>query len=218
MAPPQHGKSTAVRDFITWVLGKNPDLSIIFASYSDELGLGTNRDLQRIMASKCYQRIFPKVLIGAPGWPCNTNYFEIPHHEGSFRNTTVMSAVTGFGFHLGIIDDPVKGRHEANSKAIRDRTWDWYTDDFSPRSAANGGRLIIMTAGTRTTYWALDKEENWQALRYPAIAIEVPRVQAARLPRGAAQTPEHRSALSAKPHRGRRLDPADREDAGAAAP
>ena len=31
-APPQHGKSWAATDFMSWVAGKNPDLKIIFAS------------------------------------------------------------------------------------------------------------------------------------------------------------------------------------------
>jgi hypothetical protein len=38
MAPPQHGKSWAATDFITWVAGKNPDLKTIFTSYSADLG------------------------------------------------------------------------------------------------------------------------------------------------------------------------------------
>jgi hypothetical protein len=31
MAPPQHGKSTAATDFITWVAGRDPNLKTIFA-------------------------------------------------------------------------------------------------------------------------------------------------------------------------------------------
>ena len=40
MAPPQHGKSTAATDFITWVAGQDPNLKTIFASFSDTLGEG----------------------------------------------------------------------------------------------------------------------------------------------------------------------------------
>jgi hypothetical protein len=38
-APPQHGKTEQVTDFIAWVAGKQPDLKTIFATYSDELGV-----------------------------------------------------------------------------------------------------------------------------------------------------------------------------------
>src|SRR5215475_16140502 len=49
MAPPQHGKTEQVKDLIAWIAGKRPDLKTIFASYSDELGVAVNMDLQRIM-------------------------------------------------------------------------------------------------------------------------------------------------------------------------
>jgi hypothetical protein len=42
MAPPQHGKSKAVNDFIAWLAGVNPDLKVIFSSFSDELGARAN--------------------------------------------------------------------------------------------------------------------------------------------------------------------------------
>ncbi len=35
--------------------------------------------------------------------------------DGSFRNTTVRGAINGEALDLGIIDDPIKGREEANT-------------------------------------------------------------------------------------------------------
>lgn len=46
---------------------------------------------------------------------------------------------------LGVIDDPVKGREEASSPVVRERTWNWFTDDFRSRFAKNSAMLIIMT-------------------------------------------------------------------------
>ena len=63
-APPQHGKSWAATDFVGWVAGKNPDLKIIFASYSDDLGMRTNLDLQRMFELPQYQKTFPDTRIG----------------------------------------------------------------------------------------------------------------------------------------------------------
>jgi hypothetical protein len=54
-APPQHGKSAAVQDFIAWVAGRNPDLKTIFCSYSDELGARANIDLQRSLTSPTFR-------------------------------------------------------------------------------------------------------------------------------------------------------------------
>src|SRR5450759_4701381 len=63
MAPPQHGKSWAVTDFIAWVAGNNPDKKTIFGSYSDDLGVRTNTELQRIYSTDAFKGIFPGTRI-----------------------------------------------------------------------------------------------------------------------------------------------------------
>jgi predicted phage terminase large subunit-like protein len=173
MSPPQHGKSLTATDFIAWVSGKNPDLKTIFASYSAELGERTNRDLQRIFQSERYKRIFPLTRIGGIGtdWQCNNELIEFVGRRGSFRNTTVQGQINGMELHLGVIDDPVKGSAEAGSRVIRDRTWNWFVDDFCTRFAANGALLVIMTR------WHVDdllgrfieRIPGVRVLRFPAI-------------------------------------------------
>jgi len=173
MAPPQHGKSLTSIDFIAWISGKNPDIKTSFASYSAELGERTNRDLQRIFQSERYKRIFPLTRIGGigTGWQCNDELIEFVGRRGSFRNTTVEGQITGMELHLGVIDDPVKGSAEARSRVIRDRTWNWFVDDFCTRFAANGALLVIMTR------WHLDdllgrfieRIPGVRVLRFPAI-------------------------------------------------
>ena len=110
MAPPQHGKTTAAEDFIAWAAGRNPDFKIMYASYSNELGTTRNSNLQRMMMSERYRRVFPHMRIGVPGSTCNNELIEFADHVGSFRNTTVEGQVNGFELNLGVIDDPVKGK------------------------------------------------------------------------------------------------------------
>ena len=171
-APPQHGKTEAACDFSAWTAGKNPDLKIIYASYSDALGIRANRTLQRTVSSEPFGQIFP-LQIGTKGWAANTDLLEFAGHDGSFRNVTVGGGITGFGLDLGIIDDPFKGRADANSELIRDKTWSWFTDDFCTRLSKNAGLLIIMTR------WHPDdllgrllhqSGHEVRVLRYPALA------------------------------------------------
>jgi predicted phage terminase large subunit-like protein len=92
--------------------------------------------------------------------------------KGSFRNTTVKGQITGFGLDLGIIDDPMKGRAEAQSKTTRDRTWEWLVDDFFSRFSKDAGMIMIMTR------WHVDDPiGRWleyfpktKVLKYSAIA------------------------------------------------
>jgi predicted phage terminase large subunit-like protein len=179
-APPQHGKTEQVTDFISWVAGRNPDIKTIFGSYSDELGVKVNLALQRTYDSERYKRVFEFTRINdtaasstAARWLRNSTILEYVGHEGSFRNTTVMGQINGLGLDLGVIDDPMKGRAEAQSKTMRDKTWSWLTDDFFGRFSDKAGLLMIMTR------WHLDDPlgrwiehfPNTRVLRYPAIAL-----------------------------------------------
>jgi predicted phage terminase large subunit-like protein len=178
-APPQHGKSWSVTDFISWVAGRRPDKKTIFGSYSDELGIRTNLDLQRILTSETYHKIFPDTIIEESNvvtisdrWKRNSSLIEFIGQAGSFRNTTVAGQINGLELHLGVIDDPLKGRAEAQSPTIRDKTWEWFASDFLSRFAKDGSLLIVMTR------WHVDdilgryiaKTPDLRVLRYPAIA------------------------------------------------
>jgi hypothetical protein len=95
MAPPQHGKSWTLADYVSWVAGKNPNLRSIYASYSGELSTRANHDVQRSIMSERYRKIFGKIVIGEPGWACNTEHIEYCGYSGDFRNTTVNGQITG---------------------------------------------------------------------------------------------------------------------------
>ena len=64
-APPQHGKSVQIVDFISWITGLDPSTKCIYASFSERLGVRANLKLQRIITSKAYQDIFPDTSISA---------------------------------------------------------------------------------------------------------------------------------------------------------
>jgi hypothetical protein len=192
MAPPQHGKTEQVKDFIAWIAGKRPDLKTILATYSEELGVAANKDLQRIMTSERYVAIFGHRL-GDSGsrWLRNSNVLEYVNHHGSFRNSTIGGQITGQGFDIGMLDDPIKGRREASSKTVLDETWAWFTDDFFARLSDSGSLLMIMTR------WQLDDPAGTfierfpeaKILRYPAVAEKDEKNRR----KGEALFPQHKS-------------------------
>lgn len=178
MAPPQHGKSDTITDFVAWLSGKHPDFKTIFASFSARLGVRTNLRIQRQMDNPRYRRVFPDGArladgIGS-GYQRNRDIIEYVGKEGSFRNTTVEGSITGEGLDLGVIDDPLKGRAEANSPTHRDKAWDWFTDDFNTRFSEDAGMLMILTR------WHIDdpagrmieEDPTIDLVRYKAIADE----------------------------------------------
>jgi predicted phage terminase large subunit-like protein len=150
-SPPQHGKSEAIVDFMAWICGKNSNLKVIFASFSDALSVRANLKMQRMLDSIRYQKIFGSILntknitTVSSQKRRNSSLIEFTNSEGYFRNTTVNGSITGESLDLGVIDDPVKGREAANSPTVRNKTWDWYTNDFRTRFSDKAGFLMILT-------------------------------------------------------------------------
>lgn len=150
--PPQHGKTWGVEDLISWISGQNPDLRQVYASFSNGLGVRCNASTQRTMGTDKYKKIFPNTNISAKNivtladnYKKNSNLIEFVNQRGSFRNTTVEGPITGETLDIGYIDDPFKGRKEANSQITRDNVWNWFTDDFGTRFADDAGYIITMT-------------------------------------------------------------------------
>jgi predicted phage terminase large subunit-like protein len=180
-APPQHGKSRGLQDFIGWVAGKNPDIRTMYASYSDDLGVSANRFLQRMFDSPRYKAIFPHTRIGGDnvvtqaGRPQrNSSLIEYVGKKGLFTNTTVNGQVTGKGLDFGVIDDPIKGRAEAMSKLIRDKVWMWLMDDYFSRFSDHAGIIMIMTRWHKDDPVARFKEvfPHCTVINYPALATQ----------------------------------------------
>lgn len=103
-APPQHGKSEAVTDFVCWLAGKDPELRSIYASFSERLGVRANLKVQRTLATPRYQRIFPNTALNSKNITTvsgqslrNKEILEYVGHGGYFRNTTVQGSITGEG-------------------------------------------------------------------------------------------------------------------------
>lgn len=186
--PPRHGKSELIsRRLPAYLLGVNPNLSIIAASYSADLASRNNRDVQRIMESESYKRLFPKTRLNdsnsrtvAGSWLRNSDLFEVVGHRGVYRSAGVGGGITGMGGQWLIVDDPVKNREEADSATYRQVTWDWYTSTFSTRQEADARILIVMTrwhsedlAGKLIELAASDpKADQWKVIRLPAICSD----------------------------------------------
>ncbi len=94
----------------------------------------------------------------------------------------VGGSITGKGFHLGIIDDPIKNAEEAASEIIREKHKEWYSSTFYTRQEPDAAIVIIQTRWHEDdlTGWLLAQEiegeepENWHVVCLPAIAEGLP--------------------------------------------
>lgn len=182
--PPQHGKSELVsRRLPAFLLGLNPKLKIIGASYSSDLAQSFNRDVQRIVDSPEFSELFPDTYLNGSnvrndskgGYLRNADIFETVGHKGFYKSVGVGGSLTGTPADVAVIDDPVKDAIEAQSPTYRERTWSWYTDVLSTRLHNESQVLITQTRWheddlSGRVLKSMEKtEEEWEILSLPAI-------------------------------------------------
>lgn len=183
---PTHNSELVSRCLPAYILGRNPDKSIIACSYGADLASKMNRDVQRIIDSTEYREVFPETTLNSTNiktlaqgtWLRNSSEFEIVGKRGSYRSAGVGGAITGMGLDFGIIDDPIKNQEEAYSSVYRERAWDWYTSTFYTRlRGKDSGILLTLTrwheddlAGRLLKQSKIDpKADQWTVLTLPAI-------------------------------------------------
>jgi predicted phage terminase large subunit-like protein len=169
--PPGSAKSTYTSaTYPSWYLGRNPQRSIIAASHTQELAERFGRRVRNNYASPAHRNVFGcgvSVDNQAAGrWETERG--------GEYFAAGVGGSITGRRADLGIIDDPVKGREDADSERSRERVWEWYTNDFVPRLKPGASQILVMTR------WHEDdlggkllerSRDEWRVIELPMEAL-----------------------------------------------
>lgn len=179
--PPRSGKSELVsRNFPAWHLGKYPEHEVIACSYAASLANGFSRKVRDILRDPEYHAMFPQAVLDKESQSVENWLLT---EGGGYVAAGVGGSIVGKGAHILIIDDPTKGRDEAKSETVQESIRDWYTGSAYTRLTSGGGVLIVMQrwAENDLAGWLLeqdaanedeDSRENWEVIRYPAIAEE----------------------------------------------
>jgi predicted phage terminase large subunit-like protein len=140
--PPRHGKSELCSHYFpAWYLGAFPDERMILASYEADFAALWGRKSRNTL-ERWGKRIFG---VEVNRRSSAADRWDIEGYAGGMITAGVGGAITGRGADVLIIDDPVKNAQEANSKVIRDRTWEWYQSTARTRLEPHGIILLIMT-------------------------------------------------------------------------
>jgi predicted phage terminase large subunit-like protein len=170
--PPRHSKSEIFSRLLSaYYLRKYPDQWVGINSYAAELA-HTLSNAARQNFTRCGGELSDDTTA--------KKHWETKQGGGMWA-AGVGGPITGKGFHLGIIDDPVKNADDANSKIIRDKHKEWYTTTFLTREEPDAAIVLIMTRWNEDDLagWLLAEEakdeddftqEKWHIVCLPAIA------------------------------------------------
>lgn len=169
--PPGSAKSTYTSiEFPAWFLGRNPALSVIAASHTQELAERFGRRVRNIVASNEFRAVFgggvSEDSASAGRWDTAAG--------GEYFAAGVGGAITGRRADLAIIDDPVKSREDADSERSREKAWDWYLNDFLTRLKPGARQIVVMTRWHEDDLGGriLERDrDNWTVVEIPMEAM-----------------------------------------------
>lgn len=140
--PPGSAKSTyATVVSPTWAMGKWPNFKTIAVSYGSDLTRKFGRRMRSIVKQHKFNALFDTGLSGdmsaADEWGLLNG--------SEFMGGGILSGITGNRADFVAIDDPIKGRQEADSEATRKSTIDAYQEDVLTRLKPKGSLMMTLT-------------------------------------------------------------------------
>lgn len=173
--PPNSAKSTySSYLFPAWFPGQCPGQKILACSHNADLVYSFGKHTRDTILEK--QNVLgysiKPTTKAVDNWE-TTNGVE-------YRAAGVGAGISGFRANLGLIDDPVGKKEDADSELFRKKLWDWYVWEFRKRIDPEGVIVIIQTrwheddlAGRliREEGLASDGGE-WTLINIPLIAVE----------------------------------------------
>lgn len=171
--PPRHGKSyLSTEKFPVWYLGKHPEREVGVVAYSAELAETFGYKSRDIAMSEQCRALFNLKLRA----DSQAKDHWMTEQGGGYSAIGFGGSMTGKGFHLIIIDDPIKNNEEAESQNFRDKQIVFYQATLYTRLYKDAAIVLIQTR------WHLDdlagrlqeEEKNggdhWEVLNIPAVA------------------------------------------------
>ena len=165
--PPRSLKSISVSvAYVAWLLGHNPSLRFIVASYSNELAAALHLQFRMVINSDWYKQLFPMMRLAK-----DTDTEAVTTAGGGRLATSVGRSVTGRGGEMIIVDDPLKAE-EAQSELARSRVLEWFRGTLSRLDDKEHGQFIVLMQRLHQDDLSghLLETGHWTQLILPAIA------------------------------------------------
>ena len=181
---PTHNSELSTRNFVPYLVGKDPYRKVAVVCYGKDLVSGFNRDIKANLGSKEYKNLFPNIELGTRTGEMavfensldkidivikDENGFK----KGGFIKTTAVTApLTGTPVDILVMDDIYKDFDEAQSETTREQRWNWWWSVANSRLHNNSQVLFLMTRWHQEDLAGKLIEAQsgqWEIIRFPAL-------------------------------------------------
>lgn len=138
--PPGSAKSTYTSAlFPPWFMCQNIGQQVLACSHTADLAASFGRRGRELISGHKLELGYQlaKHSQAADRWETTNG--------GGYLAAGAGAGIAGFRADLGLIDDPIGKKEDADSKLFRDKLWNWYLYDFTPRLKPNALRVLIQT-------------------------------------------------------------------------
>lgn len=162
------GKSMFAAEWLpAWLIGKNPDLQVLHATATVDLGRRNSRfarDRLREFGPEVFGVEVAKDSTAADRWT-------IAGHEGGMLALGVGGAPIGWGGDVIIVDDPYRNYAHAMSPRAREAVQEWWTGTMASRMEPDTAVIVICSRWHHDDLpgFLLREDEGWTELRIPAL-------------------------------------------------
>lgn len=159
-APPRHGKSVLVNHFVARHMLRNPGVRVAYGCYSLDLSMFFSEEVKDILVANGIE--IDKAHNAKEYWKLTNG--------SSFKAVAPGSGFTGRGADLIVIDDPYKGRAEAESGKTRETTWNWFAAVAITRRSPNASVILTHTRWqVEDLIGIVSSKHKWPEISLPAI-------------------------------------------------
>lgn len=161
--PPRHGKTLSFLHGIAWRLSRHPHLINAYVTYGQSLSNTKSRALRRMAVE-------PPLRVPLAADANTVQEWETTR-GGGLLATGINGPLTGKGITgIGLVDDPFKGRADAESALQRDKVWDWFTNDFMTRLEPGSSAIVMATRWHEDDLSGrLANLGGWEVINLPAL-------------------------------------------------
>lgn len=168
--PPRHGKSRlACIEMISWLLGRDPKLNVAMLAYGEYLAVEHTTAIRDRIDHPYYRMAFQNTSIRA-GSDTKANFKTTA--GGGLKAAGIMGGITGLGYNVVIIDDPIRNAREARSKIVKDGVWSEFASTVNTRMTPVYMIVCIHTRWDESDLIGRIKQhepEKWDFIDLPAL-------------------------------------------------
>lgn len=171
--PPRMGKSSMTSvGMPLWLLRQHPDWKIGLVSHSPTLATSWGRQVRRVV-----EKHGPEFGLSIAPDAGSVADWQTTAGGGVTSRSAPGQSITGLGFKVMLVDDPVKDFASAHSAADRDALWNWWVANAQTRLEPPSLAVVVGTRWHEDDFIGrlLSPEyspdwRRWEVIAFPALA------------------------------------------------